>query len=98
MSLEGRQKSRARIGARGCLTETLRSLLLPLSCGQCSRPWEAPCRGIWPTIKMAPGAMAFDGGAAGAHGPSPTPRNREALTLQLYVKRVGEGGACDLGV
>lgn len=82
MSLEGKQKSRVKIGAMVRRTETLRFLLLPLSCGPFSRLWEVPCRGICRMIKMALGVMAFDGGAAGAHGQSPVPRNQEEL-IQL---------------
>lgn len=83
MSLEGRQRSRVRIGVMVHQTETLRFLLLPLSCGPFSRLWEVPCRGICQMIKMAPGVMAFGGGAAGAHGQSPVPRSLGGLTQLL---------------
>lgn len=83
MSLEGRRRSRARIGAMVRQTETPRFLLLPLSCEPSSRLWEAPCRGTCPMIKMALGVMAFDGGAAGVHGQSPVPRNQGGLTQLL---------------
>lgn len=83
MSLEGRQRSQARIGVTVRQTETLRFLLLLLSCGPFSRLWEVPCRGICQRIKMALGVVAFDGGAAGAHGQSPVPRNQGVLTRLL---------------
>lgn len=86
MSLEGRRKSQARIGATVRQTETLRFLLLLLSCGPFSRLWGVPCRGICQMIKMALGVMAFDGGAAGAHDRSPVPRNLGGLTrLQCWT-------------
>jgi hypothetical protein len=83
MSLEGRQRSRARIGVMVRLTETPHFLLLPLFCGPFSRLWEAPSRGIYRMIKMALGVMGFDGGVAGAHGQSLFPRNQGALTQPL---------------
>lgn len=83
MSLEERQRSQARIGVMVHLIETPHFLLLPLSCGPFSRLWEAPCRGICRMIKMVLGVMAFDGGAAGAHGQSPVPRNQGELTQLL---------------
>lgn len=83
MSLEGRQKNRARIGVMVHQTETPCFLLLLLSCGPFNRLWEVPCRGTCRMIKMAPDVMAFDGGAVGAHGQSPVPRNQGELTQLL---------------
>lgn len=89
MSLEGKRRSRERIGETVHLTEILPFLLLPLFCGPFSRLWEVPCRATCLMIKMALGVEAYDGGAAaGVLGQSLVHRSQGVLTWPLYWTRL----------